>query len=274
METLSIKSPAKVNLFLEIIKKREDGFHDLESVFQTIPLCDTLSINPEDDFTLEVDTPTIPTDNSNLILKAAKLLQEISGKDGGAHFKLSKKIPSAGGLGGGSSNAAATLILLNKLWDLNISKKELAAIGSKIGSDVPFFIFGGICLCEGRGERVTPLNSVKPVPLNIIAPPWGISTPLAFKNLDRRRFNKVKISDFIKTIEDKNRTLLDIYSASFNHFEQTVFKLEPRQKELHEALINNHVMPRMSGSGSSVWVINEPQINLCNIIPAGCTVIM
>lgn len=274
MDTFSVKSPAKVNLFLEIIGKREDGFHDLESVFQTIPLYDTLYLTPEDDFTLEVDTPNIPTDNSNLIIKAAKLLQEISGKDGGAHFKLIKKIPSAGGLGGGSSNAAAALILLNKLWNLNISKEELATIGSKIGSDVPFFIFGGICLCEGRGERVTPLNSVKPVPLNIIAPPWGISTPLAFKNLDRHRFNKVKINDFIKTIENKNRTLLDIYSASFNHFEQTVFKLEPRQKELHAALTNNHVMPRMSGSGSSIWAINESQINLSNIIPAGCNVIM
>ncbi len=273
METLSIKSPAKVNLFLEIVGKREDGFHNLESIFQTIPLYDTLSLTPEADFTLEADNPDVPTDNSNLILKAAKRLQEISGKDGGAHFKLIKKIPSAGGLGGGSSNAAAALILLNKLWNLKISKKELAAIGSEIGSDIPFFIFGGVCLCEGRGERITPLNSVKPIPLNIIAPPWGISTPIAFKNLDENLFNKVKIQDFIKKIEDKNRTLLEIYSASFNHFEQTVFKIEPRQKALHKILTDNHVMSRMSGSGSSVWAIKESQINLYSIIPSDCSVI-
>ncbi len=272
--TLSIQSPAKINLFLEITEKRSDGFHNLESVFQTIPLYDTLSVEAAEELSLEVDNPNIPTDINNLVLQAAEQLRKESGVTDGGHFKLHKKIPNTGGLGGGSSNAASTLILLNKLWGLNLTKNELAKIGSKIGSDVAFFIYGGVCHCQGRGELVTPLPEIAPLPVNIFAPEWGISTPMAFSHLNPKRFNMIKVSNFIDTIINNINDLYKIYNESFNHFEETVFKIEPRQRSLQETLISNGLLARMSGSGSCIWAFNPDKVATDSISLKDCRVLI
>ena len=227
-----MRSPAKVNLFLEIIRKRSDGFHDLESIFQTIPLYDTLEFTPgAESFTLETDDPAIPVNKNNLILQAAEHLRKLYPLPGGGHFHLHKVIPSAGGLGGGSSNAATALLLLNDAFKLNLSQEELTQIGATIGSDVAFFIYGGTCLCQGRGEIVTPLSKVPALPLHIITPSWGISTPAAFAELKRDHFNRHSVDQFIEVLKNNPADLSAIYAASFNHFEEPVYSLEPRQAE-------------------------------------------
>ena len=180
-------APAKVNLTLEIIGKREDGYHELNSIMQTIDLCDVLTFWKNGWIHIEPEYRNLPHDDAisvfngknhyqdNLVFKAAELLKKETGYPGGAFIQLRKNIPFSSGLGGGSSDAAATLRGLNKLWGLGLSRKELAGIGSKIGSDIAFFIYGGTCLVKGRGEQVTPLKSfperwllVMPIPMGIV----------------------------------------------------------------------------------------------------------
>jgi 4-diphosphocytidyl-2-C-methyl-D-erythritol kinase len=156
-----IKSPAKINLHLEVLGKREDGFHELAMIMQNIDLSDYLEfeINNEGLINLETNCSNLSVSSDNLIVKSANLLREISNIDLGANIFLRKNIPIGAGLAGGSSNAAATLIGLNKLWDMNLDDKTLCSLASKLGSDIPFFINGGIQLCFGRGEILEKLDS-------------------------------------------------------------------------------------------------------------------
>ena len=156
-----IKSPAKINLHLEVIGKREDGFHELAMIMQNIDLSDflELEINNEGLIKLETDCSELSISNDNLIVKSANLLRKKLNIEYGANIFLRKNIPIGAGLAGGSSNAAATLIGLNKLWNLNLDNKKLCSLSSKLGSDIPFFINGGIQLCFGRGEILEKLDS-------------------------------------------------------------------------------------------------------------------
>ena len=156
-----IKSPAKINLHLEVIGKREDGFHELAMIMQNIDLSDflELEINNEGLIKLETDCSELSISSDNLIVKSANLLRKNSNIEYGANMYLRKNIPIGAGLAGGSSNAAATLIGLNKLWNLNLDNKTLCSLSSKLGSDIPFFINGGIQLCFGRGEILEKLDS-------------------------------------------------------------------------------------------------------------------
>jgi 4-diphosphocytidyl-2-C-methyl-D-erythritol kinase len=170
--SLEIKAPAKINLTLEVLGKREDGFHDIASVMQTIDLCDSLSISESPEITLDIDTGSLPEWDgirnpgvsydmeNNLVFRAAELLRQKTGYRDGAKIELTKNIPSAVGLGGGSSDAAATLKGLNSLWSLRLKAGELSAIGAELGSDIPFFIYGGTGRVEGRGEKITLLISL------------------------------------------------------------------------------------------------------------------
>ena len=157
---INIKSPAKINLHLEVIGKREDGFHELAMIMQNIDLADYLEfeINQEGSINLKSDCNHLSLDSDNLILKSAYLIKEISNIDLGANIFLKKNIPIGAGLAGGSSNAAATLIGLNKLWNLNLDNNTLLKLSASLGSDVPFFINGGSQLCFGRGEILEKLN--------------------------------------------------------------------------------------------------------------------
>jgi len=156
-----IKSPAKINLHLEVIGKREDGFHELAMIMQNIDLSDYLEfqINNEGIIKLDSDCNYLSLSSDNLIVKSANLLRKKSNIDFGAKIFLRKNIPIGAGLAGGSSNAAATLIGLNKLWDLNLDQEILCSLASTLGSDIPFFINGGTQLCFGRGEILEKLDS-------------------------------------------------------------------------------------------------------------------
>lgn len=153
---LTILAPAKLNLTLEVLGKRTDGYHEIRSLVQTISLCDTLSFEPATRTSLECTEPALQN-QENLVLRAAELLQKTYGHRGGARIKLEKKIPWRAGLGGGSSDAAATLLALNKLWQLQLKTTDLLKLAAQLGSDVPFFIYKGTALIEGMGEKITPL---------------------------------------------------------------------------------------------------------------------
>ena len=158
---ISIKSPAKINLHLEVIGKRNDGYHELAMIMQNIDLADYLEfeINKEGLIKLKSDCNHLSLDSDNLIVKSANLLKKLSNNDLGANIFLKKNIPIGAGLAGGSSNAAATLIGLNMLWNLNLDNNELLKLSASLGSDVPFFINGGTQLCFGRGEILEKLNT-------------------------------------------------------------------------------------------------------------------
>ena len=184
---LTLKAYAKVNLVLEVMGRRGDGYHEVAGIMQTIGLHDILTFQAADDISFSCSAPGLQT-GDNLVYRAIRALREATGETAGAGITLEKKIPVAAGLGGGSSDAAAVLKGLNSLWGLGLSAAKLAEIAAGIGSDVPFFIYGGACLAQGRGEKITPLPDIqrawfvllKPdvaVPVNKTAALYGMLKP-------------------------------------------------------------------------------------------------
>ncbi|MEI6233159.1 MAG: 4-(cytidine 5'-diphospho)-2-C-methyl-D-erythritol kinase [Planctomycetota bacterium] len=181
---LNARAYAKINWDLRILGKRPDNFHELDSIFVTIGLSDSMRFELADDVTMTCSDPTLPVDASNLVMKAAMLLKQSANCSLGARIHLEKSIPMGGGLGGGSSDAACALDTLNRLWNLNWSIDQLADIAAQIGSDVAYFLYGGWCLCRGRGEIVHRLAGTKnapPVDLFLILPPLHVATPAVYK---------------------------------------------------------------------------------------------
>lgn len=189
--SLVIHTPAKLNLFLEVLGKRADGYHELETVIVSIDRYDTLVLSPRRDeaVTLTVqcvggacsDSDAVPTGSDNLVLRAAALLQKRTGCSAGAAIALRKRIPPASGLGGGSSNAAAALAGLNRMWRCGLSSEALQTLASELGSDVPFFLAGApTALCRGRGERLEPLAASARVTAVVVRPRAGLSTAAVY----------------------------------------------------------------------------------------------
>jgi 4-diphosphocytidyl-2-C-methyl-D-erythritol kinase len=177
---LTLTAAAKVNLALEVLGKRADGYHEVTTVMQTVDLTDRLTLEDADDLTLTTTSPEIPVDASNLALRAAAALREAAGTiDRGVNVRLDKRIPVAAGLGGGSSNAAAVLLGLNRLWGLRWPVARLAEVAETLGSDVPFFLKGGVALGTGRGEQITPLTGV-PMALVLVNPGTPLSTAAVY----------------------------------------------------------------------------------------------
>jgi len=207
---ITIKSPAKINLHLEVIGKREDGFHELAMIMQNIDLSDylELEINNEGLIKLESDCNNLSVSSDNLIVKSANLLKKISNIDFGANIFLRKNIPIGAGLAGGSSNAAATLIGLNKLWNLNLDQKTLSSLSSLLGSDVTIFIIGGIQLCFGRGEILEKLDSSFEYGVILLKNPnVSVSTAETYKKYSNR-FCDQYLTDR-EMIENRRKNLRD-----------------------------------------------------------------
>ncbi len=190
-----VHAPAKVNLFFEVLGKREDGYHEIETLVTPISLCDTLyfreSSAPRIDFTCRrvarvrshptTGQETVPDGPSNLVVRAMELLSQRAGIKSGATVHLVKRIPAAAGLGGGSSDAAASLMAANAGWRLGWSNERLADLGAELGSDVPLFFANGAAFCRGRGERVDPIGSFGNLHLVVVQPPAGLSTAAVYK---------------------------------------------------------------------------------------------
>lgn len=187
---LTSLSPAKINLLLEVLGKRDDGYHEIRSLVQTISLCDVLSFETAGDISLECTEPGLQTSN-NLVARAAELLREAGGCEKGVKIRLEKKIPWDAGLGGGSSDAATTLLALNNLWKLELTTSDLVELAAKLGADIPFFIHKGTALVEGKGEKVTPLLASKPSWFVLLLPPSPKvphKTQHLYSRLDERHF--------------------------------------------------------------------------------------
>lgn len=188
MITLQEPAYAKLNLTLDILGKRPDGYHELRSVMQQIALCDEVEIDVEtgEDWSLETDRDDVPTDSTNLAWKAAGVFYQALGKDPqGVTIRIQKRIPSQAGLGGGSADAAAVLKALNRHAGSPFSREELARLGAKVGSDVPFCVWGGTALAEGRGEILTGLPEMPQCFYCIVMPDFSVSTPALFAKTDQ-----------------------------------------------------------------------------------------
>ena len=184
---VEVQAPAKLNLFLEVLGRRPDGYHEIESLMVTTDLRDHLSFedDPSGLLVLDCDDPNLSTGPDNLVIRAAEALRRESGTDRGARIRLSKRIPAQAGLGGGSSDAAATLRGLSELWRLDLDAERLERIGAGIGSDVPFFLHGPAAVCRGRGERVEPVALGATTYHFVLArPDVGVSTADAYQNLE------------------------------------------------------------------------------------------
>lgn len=244
---------AKINLTLAVLGKREDGYHALVSVMQTISLSDTLRIQVTDDdrITCAVDAPSLRNDD-NLAMRAARLLRNEGYLTHGAVIELRKEIPAQGGLGGGSSDAAAVLIALNRLCALGLSQTRLEELAARLGSDIPFFIHSGTALIEGRGELVTPLPDCEPLWLLIAHPPVSISTAAVFQSVTPTDYGDTYDTDIVaEVIRGGSRLPLERLS---NTLEPLVMRNWPEVAETREGLLRAGApIVRMSGSGPTLF---------------------
>lgn len=258
-------SPAKINLFLRIICKGEDGYHRLSSLFQTVSLTDVLSFSFHEKDLLECDSSSVPCDGTNLVMKALFLFKKVTGYSHCFKIYLKKNIPVQAGLGGGSSDAATTLFALNQLTGQPLTERDLSELGASLGSDVPFFFSLGRAHCSGRGENVCPIPSVPSFPLTIVKPRFGLPTNEVYRALN---FCETLPESIIT--QDKKSSICGDF-VYFNDLERAAIAINPRIKEIKEALLDaGFSVVLMSGSGSSFFCIGEgvipPHLD-CTVIP-------
>jgi 4-diphosphocytidyl-2-C-methyl-D-erythritol kinase len=253
---VEILAPAKLNLFLEVLGKRPDGFHDIESLMVTVDLHDTLTFSddPSGQITLVCDDPSLPTGPTNLVVKAAERLKEATGSTRGARIDLKKVIPAQAGLAGGSSDAAATLVGLNQLWNLGASGETLDRVAATIGSDVAFFRHGPCAVCRGRGEIVEPWPIFEPLHFVLICPPVGVSTADVYRNLVPPARPR-SVGEILEALEAGD--LGSLGRSLFNRLQPVAESLEPSLGAIRGALtmlagpsLDGSLM---SGSGSAYF---------------------
>lgn len=243
-----------------MIGKRSDGFHELFTVFQTVSLRDDISFAESDRLELTSNDPLIPTDNRNLIVKAANILRARSEVTGGAKIRLEKRIPAPGGLGGGSSNAAVALIGLNRLWRLDLGFDAMLAVAAELGSDVPFFLYGGTAMGFGRGTEIEPMGEIGEEYLLIVTPEVHAPTGEAFEKLNAPSLTS-EASERILLNCRFSAGSLDLRDAALkNDFEPTVFAAHPQIALVKETLLDlGAVNALMSGSGASVFAVFDKE---------------
>jgi 4-diphosphocytidyl-2-C-methyl-D-erythritol kinase len=255
---LTIMAPAKINLTLEVLAERPDGFHEIRSLIQSINLCDTFRFDLSQDIKFSCDNPEVDIEES-LISRATALLQKTTGCSKGATIEINKRIPLASGLGGDSSDGAAILSGLNKLWQLGLSLGELVSLASKLGSDVPFFLYGGTALVEGRGEKITPLP---PLPQRWVVlmipdvPRTAEKTRRLYASLKRNHYTDGQITEnFIKALKEGGEIKP---SLLFNTFENVAFDQFPGLKVHKEHFIKlGATNVHLAGSGPALFTLAE-----------------
>ncbi len=256
MQELRLESFAKINWMLRILRKREDGFHELETIFQSISLHDVITIRPSVSLSMTCSDRTIPSDESNLAMRAARAMMDRFGAPACA-IELDKRIPAGGGLGGGSSNAAAVLRALVPHCRLIPTSEELAEVALGLGSDVPFFLIEGTAYATGRGERLVPLAPQSDVPLVLLLPEEKVMTPHAYRMIRRARDERTlpegAAVGLARCQALARRGLLEEPDVLVNDLESVVFEALPRLAALRDELASlGALWCRMSGSGSTI----------------------
>lgn len=263
MNYLKLKSYAKINLYLKIGQTRQDGYHDIESIMQTINLFDVVFLEKNDnkDIIVQSNNSEVPVDSNSMLYKAAEIL--LKKIDKGLKIFIDKKIPIAAGLGGGSSNIATVLIGICKLFDYRIKRDELLEIASNFGMDVPFFIIRGTALTRGRGELVFPIQPIDPSTLILLINPGiKISTKWAYRMFDQLNYKETQKNINVEYFLKKSETIKqkEIYSLVHNSFHSVLTQKFPVIEKIKEDLNNyGSKAVAVSGSGATVFGIFEEQ---------------
>lgn len=259
---LTLSAPAKINWFLNVLYRRDDGYHDIVSLMQCITLNDTLMMEHSD--TVEIITDAAIPMEDNLVYKAAMLMKEKAGIKSGVRVTLKKEIPVAAGLGGGSSDAAISIMGLGRLWNLDMTQDELVRIGRALGSDVPFFFHGPVSVIEGRGEIVSPVKVNRSYPVLLVKPPVNVSTAWAYTEFDKvsssrkvlTKGNNVKL--FSQAFEKGDFSLLS--SIQRNDLDALVVRRFPAIGEIKQSLMKRGALfSAMSGSGPTVFGVFDSE---------------
>ena len=252
------KAPAKINLSLDVLYKRADGYHEMEMVMTSIDLADRIVLKTieEDRIVIQSTNGFLPLDQRNHAYKAAKLLKETYQIKKGVNISIEKKIPIAAGLAGGSSDAAATLRGLNRLWHLNLSNDELALLGEQIGSDVPYCIYGGTVYATGRGEKIKQIDTLPQCWVVLVKPKKGISTWTIFENLSFEQLVHPETKKMLAAIQEKN--YYQMASSTGNALETVSAIKQPDIKRIKKKMLQFGAdAALMSGSGPTVYALCE-----------------
>ncbi len=258
MKHFSVKACAKINLGLLITSRRDDGYHTLETIFAPIDWFDTLEFAESDDISMECTNLDLPVDDSNLCIRAAKALQAHAGLNKGVAMKLVKRVPFGAGLGGGSSDAAATLNALCKLWQIEVPSADLHKLAVKLGADVPYFLeMKGLAYAAGIGEELEDLDLALPWHVVTVFPEVQVPTAWAYKNFHRRFEREVPDLKSLVTrlCNERDTSVLDVFE---NDFASVVFEHYPVVGEVRDALAaSGAAFVSLSGSGSAVYALFE-----------------
>jgi len=264
------QAPAKLNLFFEVLAKRSDGYHEIETLMCPITLCDTLYFQEEENEQVELECERVrgsagsggvaaeqaaadqlPEGCENLVVRAVELLRQRAGERRGARLRLVKRIPIAAGLGGGSSDAAAALRAANEGWDLGFSLDELAALAAELGSDVPFFLAGGAAVCRGRGERVEPVSECGTLDFVVVRPPAGLSTAVVYAACRPGRRPR-SVAPLLEALSRGDKR--QVGRLLFNRLQPAAERLSPWIARLRTVLAKEDCLGHgMSGSGTSYF---------------------
>jgi len=250
--SLTLRTSAKVNLVLEVLGKRADGYHELSTVLQAVDLFDRLVLEEDEALALRTTDSELPTDDANLVVRAARLLREAAGVNRGARITLEKRIPVAAGLGGGSSDAAATLWGLNRLWRLGWGSERLAGLAAELGTDVPFFLRGGRTLASGRGERLKPLPASPAMSLVLVKPHFPLSTREVYAAVPAGlRDDGSRTSRLVRALASRDSSR--VAASLYNVLEAVVEPAHPEITRIKQALLSAGALGSvMSGSGPTV----------------------
>lgn len=261
---LYVKAPAKINLTLDVLHKRSDGFHEVEMIMTTVDLADRIGLESREDGIIKIISADryVPDDQRNLAYQAAKLLKDTYNVQAGVSIVLEKRIPVAAGLAGGSSDAAATLKGLNRLWNLQLTADQLAEHGARIGSDVSFCVYGGTALATGRGEKIQELPSPPNCWIILAKPSIGVSTADVYGGLKVNEIIHPNTTEMIRAIKEKDYELM--CATMGNALESVTLKLYPEVSTIKEQMMKfgaDAVL--MSGSGPTVFglVQHESRVN-------------
>ncbi|MBU3171434.1 4-(cytidine 5'-diphospho)-2-C-methyl-D-erythritol kinase [Clostridium estertheticum] len=256
-----VKAYGKINISLDVVGKREDGYHLLKMIMQNVDLYDSLSFQKcNKGINISCNKPYIPTDEKNLVYKAAKLFMDTYDIHEGINIYLKKNIPVAAGMAGGSADAAAVLRALPQIFKIDVDVNELMKLGVKIGADVPYCIMGGTALCEGIGEIITPLKPFKNQILVLVKPSFGVSTKEVFKNLDISKIFKHPDTDAIIKAMDEEK-VEDVCNGMKNLLENVTLRKYPVLKRIKEDMIKMGAMgSMMSGSGPTIFAFFDDML--------------